>query len=147
MRASIRYTPCLAILVSLVLTQEAPMSNPTHPTQSANESGDASPEAISRAERPSSRRHVFASLFTPTWSLGLLLFCCLFLPAFEGCAGETVYIVHEIFDGDVVAWPHFFIVWPYLFGLIVCLGIAGNRITAISPNRSPDSELVQTDRG
>ena len=39
------------------------------------------------------------SLFTSSWSLGALLFLCLFLPSFEGCHGTTVYPI-QVF-GDV----------------------------------------------
>jgi hypothetical protein len=78
-----------------------------------------------RDDSPSAWHLVFASLFTPTWSLSLLLFVCLFLPSYEGCSGETIYIADAVSTGlsaDVAFYPAFLVIWPYLFGLIVAIG-------------------------
>ena len=35
-------------------------------------------------------KQVFASLFTPSWMLGIVLASCLFLPSYRGCNGNVV---------------------------------------------------------
>jgi hypothetical protein len=70
-------------------------------------------------------RLVCASLFTPTWNASLLLFVCLFLPSYEGCNGETIYVADAVSTGlsaEVAFYPAFLVIWPYLFGLIVAIG-------------------------
>lgn len=82
------------------------------------------PSSKGKGESPSAWQLVFASLFTPTWNLSLLLFVCLFLPSYEGCNGETVYVADAVITriSDDAIYPRFLVVWPYLFGLIVTLG-------------------------
>lgn len=70
-------------------------------------------------------QQVFASLFTPSWSLGLLLFFCLFLPSYRGCNNQVVYLseamlLHEITPGEI--YQRFLLIWPLLFGLVTCVG-------------------------
>ncbi len=70
-------------------------------------------------------KRVFLSLFTPSWSLGLLLFVCLFLPAYEGCNGRTVYVqqmVAESAGSHDEIYHAFLIAWPFLFGLMAAVG-------------------------
>lgn len=66
-----------------------------------------------------------ASVFTPSWGLGLLLFCCLFLPAYQGCNGKPIYI-YRAFTLESLALPNAYLVfqvaWPCLFGLLVAIG-------------------------
>lgn len=70
------------------------------------------------------RQLVFASILTPSWSLGLLLFACLFLPFSRGCNNDTHYM-YEAFNGiGPSAWSIFdvfFSTWPFLFGLTLAV--------------------------
>lgn len=85
-------------------------------------------EQDERTVLPSVWQQVFATPFTPSWSLGLLLFLCMFLPCYRGCDGEAIYVYSMFgifgardFEFGLV-WDIFFITWPFLFGLLVTLG-------------------------
>ncbi len=70
-------------------------------------------------------RQVFASLFTPSWSLGLLLALCLFLPSYRGCNNQVVYVAEALVaepsaPGEV--YQSFLLTWPVLFGLVTFFG-------------------------
>ncbi len=70
-------------------------------------------------------KQVFASLFTPSWSLGLLLFACLFLPAYRGCNNQVVYLSAAVTSDPLAAgevYQSFLLTWPLLFGLMMSLG-------------------------
>ncbi len=84
----------------------------------------ATPSSQRQDQSVSAWQHVFASLFTPTWNLSLLLFVCLFLPSYEGCSGETVYVADAVTTGRSTQdyYLTFLVVWPYFFGLIAALG-------------------------
>jgi len=97
-------------------------------TNSPLEDGTAGEAAQSaeKAEQPvSGRRQVFASVFTPQWSLGLLLFLCMFLPSYRGCNGEVI-VPCQVYacDWTSLEAPLFMwlVTWPYLFGLVLAVG-------------------------
>ncbi len=70
-------------------------------------------------------RQVFASLFTPSWTLGLLLAACLFLPSYRGCNGTAIHLSEAFVLEDYSTseiYTRYLMVWPMLFGLIVFFG-------------------------
>ena len=109
------------------------MSSTTSETDSmATRDGEVSAggaeQSVSRERdgaAPSASEQVFSSLFSPTWSLGLLLFACIFLPTVKNCNGNTVYVCSQLAEEGLSApeiYGKFVIVWPFLLGLVICLG-------------------------
>ncbi len=87
---------------------------------------------------PSAWSQVFASLFTPSWSLGLLLFVSFLLPSYQGCNGHTVYVRNIVVEckftpGDVLT--ALVLIWPFSFGLIVAVGTVALSLSC-NPERA-----------
>ena len=71
------------------------------------------------------RYQVFASLFTPSWMLGMMLTACLFLPSYRGCNGNVVRLTEALVLEEVSAsgvYMRYLLTWPALFGLVVFAG-------------------------
>ncbi|MDP7014288.1 MAG: hypothetical protein QGG36_00670 [Pirellulaceae bacterium] len=79
------------------------------------------------SQPPSARSVVFCSLFTPTWSLGLLLFETFFLPFIRSCEGNPPDYPYQIaaelrdFSAGAVLSTY---TWsaPFFVGLLVAIG-------------------------
>lgn len=74
---------------------------------------------------PRVRKQIFASVFSPSWALGLILFLCILLPSYEGCNGETVRVSAALaadVDSPADVYVRFMVVWPFLLGLVICVG-------------------------
>lgn len=74
---------------------------------------------------PALWQQVFASVFTPTWTSGILLFCCLLLPAYKGCSNNTIYLGDALVDGGITSddvFLTFYLAWPFILGLIITIG-------------------------
>lgn len=103
-------------------------------------SSERDTDPIRCASAPLIWKQVFTSLFTPSWGLGLILFVCLFLPSYEGCNGETVYM-HKFLTVDELTTGTFYIqfilVWPYLLGLVISVGTL-----ILVQNSKPNRALV-----
>lgn len=83
------------------------------------------PQMVDDGARPSARRRVLASVLTPSWSLGLLLFVCLSLPAYRGCNDQVVYVGSVFAEVEPTAdsvYLTFLVTWPFFFGLLVAVG-------------------------
>ena len=72
------------------------------------------------------RNEVFASLFTPSWSLALLLSISFFLPAYRGCNNQTVFLPDVVASSEIEEtadiYAIFLLVWPMFFGVLVAVG-------------------------
>ncbi|PHS16939.1 MAG: hypothetical protein COA78_03545 [Blastopirellula sp.] len=76
-------------------------------------------------DRPALWQQLFASVFTPTWTSGILLFCCLLLPAYKGCSNNTIYLGEVIIAEGITtdnAFLKFYIAWPFILGLVISIG-------------------------
>jgi len=82
------------------------------------------------------RQQAFVSLFTPQWTLGLLLFVGMFLPSYRGCNDSvitpcTVLALPGPPPGEPLstwpallascAWYAWLVTWPFFFGLVLAL--------------------------
>lgn len=90
---------------------EAPARSPSPPPD-----GDGRPTAV---------RAVFAPCVAPTWTAGLVLFLCLWLPQFTGCDGIDVRPIDRIAraDGFEQQLEAVAVLWPHWFGLLTAVAL------------------------
>jgi len=75
---------------------------------------------------------LLASIFTPTWGLGLLLGLCLLLPCYQGCNDTTIYGYGALAEASLTvesAFETFLLTWPFAFGLLAGIGTVAMLLT------------------
>ncbi|MCA9262685.1 MAG: hypothetical protein KDA60_02505 [Planctomycetales bacterium] len=88
-------------------------------------STETTPRPSQRGRTAWAVQQAFASIFTPSWSLGLILSFSFLLPTARGCNDKTIYVTDFWTNHDGTfesTYLGFATTWPILFGLFLAAG-------------------------